>query len=111
MLDLSHLPAVDVHCHPFLNRGPITAEQLTDLAAFPGGNTRGYMEQGGVAWDDTLADELQQVQRNTIYFKRFVRDLALFLEVEPELEAVVAARNEAVAAGYTQYVDRMYRSV
>src|SRR5947208_3178236 len=58
MLDLTHLPAVDVHCHPFLNRGPLTAEQLTDLAAFPGGNTRGYMEQGGVAWDEALGADL-----------------------------------------------------
>ena len=41
----THLPVVDVHAHPFLNQGAVTAEEFTDLTAF-GGGSRAYMEAG-----------------------------------------------------------------
>ena len=49
MIEVDHLPVVDVHCHPFLNRGAVSAEEFTDLSAF-GGGSREYLEQGGIAW-------------------------------------------------------------
>ena len=101
MIEVDHLPVVDVHCHPFLNRGAVTAEEFTDLTAF-GGGSREYMEQGGVDWSDDVRDELQRGKRNTLYFKRMILDLARFFGVEPDLDAVLAARNAAVAAGYTR---------
>ena len=45
MIEVEHLPVVDVHCHPFLNRGAVSAEEFTDLTAF-GGGSREYMEAG-----------------------------------------------------------------
>ena len=54
MIEVDHLPVVDVHCHPFLNRGAVSAEEFTDLTAF-GGGSREYMEQGGIAWSETCA--------------------------------------------------------
>lgn len=107
MIEVEHLPVVDVHCHPFLDRGAVTAEELTDLTAF-GGGSRPYLEAGGVVWSDEVRDELQRIKRGTLYFTRMILDLARFFDVEPEVEAVVAARNAAVAAGYSEYVARLY---
>jgi hypothetical protein len=107
VLDLSSLPVVDVHCHPFLDRGLLAAEEFTNLASF-GGGSRAYMEQGGIAFDDGVRAELQHVKRDTVYFRRFVRDLASFFDVDPDLDAVLAARNRAAAGGYTDYVRRLY---
>ena len=110
MIEVAHLPVVDVHAHPFLNRGAVTAEEFTNLTAF-GGGSRAYLEVGGVAWSDEVRDELQRGKRNTLYFKRMILDLAQFFSVEPDLDAVLAARNAAVAAGYTEYVSRLYGDV
>jgi hypothetical protein len=107
MVEVQHLPVVDVHCHPFLNRGGVTPEQFTDLTAF-GGGSRQYMEEGGVAFTDEVRAELLRGKQNTLYFKRMILDLARFLGVEPDLDAVIAARNEAVAEGYSNYVSRLY---
>jgi uncharacterized protein len=107
MIEVDHLPVVDVHCHPFLNRGAVSAEEFTDLSAF-GGGSREYMEQGGLAWSQDVRDELQRGKRNTLYFKRMILDLAKFFGVEPDLGAVLEARNAAVAAGYTEYVAQLY---
>lgn len=106
-LDLSGIPAIDVHCHPFLNRGAVTANEFTDLTAF-GGGSRKFMEEAGLPWSDGLDAELQQVKRDTVYFRRMVRDLAGFLGTAPEFDAVLEARNREVAADYTDYVRRLY---
>ena len=110
MVEVEHLPVVDVHCHPFLNRGSVSAEEFTDLTAF-GGGSRKYMEEGGVEWSDDLRDELQAIKRHTLYFKRMILDLADFFGVEPDVETVIAARNAAVAEDYSRYVARLYGSV
>lgn len=107
MLGLAHLPVVDVHCHPFLNRGPVDAEQFTDLTAF-GGGSRQYLEEGGVKVTDEVRNELQRIKRDTIYFRRMRRDLAAFFGCEPNLETVLAHRNRAVEQDYTGYVRRLY---
>jgi hypothetical protein len=110
MIEVAHLPVVDVHCHPFLNRGAVSAEEFTDLTAF-GGGSRAYLEQGGVAWSEEVRAELQRGKRNTLYFKRMILDLARFFDVEPDLDAVLEARNAAVAAGYSEYVSKLYGEV
>ena len=110
MIEVDHLPVVDVHSHPFLNRGVVSAEEFTDLTAF-GGGSREYLEQGGVDWSEDVRDELQQGKRNTLYFKRMMLDLATFFGVEPKFDAVLDARNAAVAAGYTEYVSKLYGDV
>src|SRR5215203_999470 len=75
MIEVDHIPVVDVHAHPFLNRGAVTAEEFTDLTAF-GGGSREYMEEGGLAWSDDVLEELQRGKRNTLYFKRMILDVA-----------------------------------
>ena len=107
MIDFSGLPVVDVHCHPFLNRGALTSEEFTNFASFGGGSVA-YMEQGGIDVDDDVRAELQRVKRDTVYFRRLVRDLAAFFETEAELDAVLSARNRAVSDGYRDYVQALY---
>lgn len=108
MVQISQLPVVDVHAHPFLDRGAITAEQFTDLTKF-GGGTRQYMEQGGIEFTDVVRQELLTVKRETTYHRFMVRSLAKYFGVAPDLDAVVDARNAAVASlGYTDYVRRLY---
>src|SRR5215217_5122399 len=107
MIEVDHLSVVDVHCHPFLNRGAVSAEEFTDLTAF-GGGSRAFLEEGGVAWSDDVREELQRGKRNTLYFKRLILDLARFFGVEPDIDAVLQARNAAVTAGYTEYVAKLY---
>lgn len=107
MIETAHLPVVDVHCHPFLDKGAVTAEQFTDLSAFGGGSQR-YMEEGGIAFTDAVRAELQRGKRDTVYFRRLLRDLAAFFGVAPELDAVLAARNRAVEQDYAGYVERLY---
>ena len=107
MIEVDQLPVVDVHAHPFLNRGAVTTEEFTDLTAF-GGGSRAYMEEGGVVWSEGVRDELQRGKRNTLYFKRMILDLAKFFGVDTDVEAVMTARNAAVSDGYTEYVSRLY---
>ena len=107
MVDVAALPVVDVHCHPFLDKGPVSAQAFTEMTAF-GGGSRAYMEEGGITYTMEVDAELQRIKRDTIYFRRLVRDLAAFFETEPDLDAVLARRNEAVRAGYRDYVARLY---
>lgn len=104
---LADLPVADIHCHPFLDRGQIDAETFTNLASF-GGGSQAYMEQGGVAFTAAVRAELQQVKRDTLYFRRMVRDLAGYFGTAPDLDAVLAARNAAVREGYSDYVRDLY---
>ncbi len=108
MVEVNHLPVVDVHIHPFLNRGQVTAEDFVNWSAFGGGSQR-YMEEGGVEFSDEVRAELQRGKRDTIYYRRMIRDLAGYFNVEPTLNAVIAQRNKAVAeVGYREYVRALY---
>lgn len=106
MIDISALPVVDVHCHPFVNPGALTPGEFTDLASFPGGSAE-YMAEGGVAVDDGLVAELQGVKRDAIYFRYLVRQLATFLGCAPDLDSILQGRNEAMG-DYPGYVNRLY---
>ncbi len=99
MIEVQHLPVVDVHAHPFLDKGAVTLEQFTNLISF-GGGSQEYMEEGGVAFDENVRAELLSYKQNTVYFKRMMLDLAGFFGIEPDPDAAIAARNEAVAGGY-----------
>jgi hypothetical protein len=107
MIDVQHLAVVDVHAHPFLDKGAVTLEEFTNVTAFGGGSEE-YMEQGGVAFDPAVRAELQRVKQSTVYFKRMMLDLAGYFGVEPDPETVITARNQAVAGGYTDYVRKLY---
>jgi hypothetical protein len=106
MVDTSRLPVVDVHCHPFVNPGQLTPNEFVDAVSFPGGAVE-FMVEGGVTADAALREEIQRVRRDTLYFRYLVHQLAAFLECEPELEPLVAARNRAMV-DYEGYTDRLF---
>ena len=95
MVDTHALPIVDVHCHPFEKQGELTPERFSELVSFSGGSVD-YMAQGGVKPDESLVRELQRVRQDTVYFCFLMHELAGFLGCEPNLDSVVAARNDAV---------------
>jgi len=107
MVDFSRTRLWDVHAHPFLDRGQITPDDFVRLTAF-GGGAEEYFEQAGIAPTTELGAEIQAWKRNTTWHKLLIRELAEYFQVERSLDAVVAARNEAVADGYCAYVGRLY---
>lgn len=107
MVDVSGLRVLDVHAHPFLNKGAVSAEQFTNYTAF-GGGSQGYMEQGGIDFGPAVSSELQRIKRSTLYFTRMVNDLAGFLGTSSDLESVLNERNAQVAVDYSDYVRRLY---
>ena len=60
MIDLSHLPVVDVRSHPFLNPGAMTVERFVDAFSFSGGGVP-FLVEGGLPHDQALIDEVQRV--------------------------------------------------
>lgn len=107
MIDTKSIPVIDVHCHPFANRGELNAEQFTDLVSFGGGSKK-YMAAGELAVDDNLIDELQRIKRDVLYFRYMVRQLAVFFDCPPDLELILAERKKAVEKDYTGYVKRLF---
>jgi hypothetical protein len=107
MLDLSALPVVDVHCHPFQPQGVLTPEQFTDWLSFPGGGEK-YLVEGGLAAGEALAAEIQGLRRDLLYFRYALKQLAGFFGCAPTLESVAGQRNQAVQANYPDYVRRLF---
>jgi uncharacterized protein len=109
MVDFSTTRVWDVHAHPFLDRGPISADDFVRLTAF-GGGAEPYFEQGGIEPTADITAEIQQWKRQTTWHKLLVRELADYFGTERSLDAVVAARNEAVENGYRDYVGKLYEA-
>jgi len=76
MLDLSHMPVVDNHCHPVL------LNQQMDVLQF-----RSYFTEA------TDASFSEKHVHNSIYYTWFLRQAANFYGCEPKEEAVLAVRN------------------
>jgi len=102
MIDTSSLPLIDVHCHPFANPGPLSADELVDVLAFAGGGAA-FLAEGGLPPGPALEAEIRHLRRDTVYLRALVIELAHFLGCEPRLEAVAELRNAAMRdyAGYT----------
>jgi hypothetical protein len=110
MLDLSGLPVVDVHCHPFTPKPALSADEFTNVTAFGGGSVA-YFEEAGVPLTEALLEQLQRGKRDTIYFRSMIHRLADYFGVAPDVEAVVAARSAAIARDtYPAYVERTFRA-
>jgi hypothetical protein len=106
-LDLSGLPVVDVHCHPFTPKPSLTADQFTSVTAFGGGSVA-YFEEAGVT---VTEEQLQRGKRDTIYFRYMIHRLAEYFGVAPNVNAIAEARNAAIAReGYAPYVERTFRA-
>ena len=108
--DLAHLPLVDVHCHPFLELGALTADQLVDAMAFPGGGVE-YMEEAGLSAAAGLHGEIQEIRRSTVYWRYALLRLAELFDCAADVDAVAASRNRSVAAGCRDHVRRLFSAV
>ena len=110
MLDFSELSVVDVHCHPYPRKDKLSADEWVDAVSFGGGSPE-YLQAGGIQADEAALAMLQRVKRDTLYFRYMLRRLAEYFQVEPTVDAVVDARNRAIAdAGYASYAHSLHQA-
>ncbi|MBS1251045.1 MAG: hypothetical protein MAG451_00074 [Anaerolineales bacterium] len=88
MLDLSAIPIVDQHAHNLVR--PETLSELVYLGSF----TEGYAEE-----------IVSEHVRETLFYRRSLRDVAAFLRCAPELPAVLAARDKL---GFEETAQRFF---
>ncbi len=106
MIDLSHAPVVDAHCHPWRN------EEL--LAQDPAGFEDRITMTGMCLISSGLADEqsrahLGLLTESTPLALTMRRRLAEHLGCEPTREAVAASRHTALAADPVAYSRRLWQ--
>jgi predicted TIM-barrel fold metal-dependent hydrolase len=111
LLDLSHAPVVDCHCHGFLHEGleredPVTFESRLSFAGMCYYAAAEDLPTG-LEPDITAAIAGQRDSTPFILYAR--RALAEALGVPPEAEAVAAARAKALADDARGYVLRLLR--
>ena len=110
MLDFSELSVVDVHCHPYTRKDKLSADEWVDKVSFGGGSPE-YLQEGGIEVDDAELTMLQRVKRDTLYFRYMLRRLAEHFQVEATVDAVVEARNRAIAnEGYAIYAHSLHQA-
>ena len=106
-VDLSHVPVIDVHCHPWRN------EQL--LAADPLGFEERITMMGmclissGLE-DQSVAEHLRMLTETTPLALTMRRRLAEHLGCEPTKEAVAGTRRDALAADPPAYNRRLWEA-
>ncbi|MCY4071098.1 MAG: amidohydrolase family protein [Chloroflexi bacterium] len=110
MLDFSDLPVVDVHCHPYRRADALSPEEWVDALAF-GGGSPAYLQEGGIDVDAAALTMLGRLKRDTLYFRFMLHRLAEYFGVATTVDAVVAARNRAIAnEGYANYAGRLHQA-
>lgn len=107
MLDFSHAPVVDVHCHPWRNDHLLAQ----DTAGFEDRITMLGMclISSGLAADDSTGS-LQLLTDTTPLALAMRRRLAEHLGCDPARDALAAARRDALAADPVAYNRRLWES-
>ena len=109
-IDLSYLPIIDVHCHPYTRKETLTPEQWVDTISFGGGSAQ-YLADGGIPVDEAALARLQSLKQDTLYFRYMLNRLAEHFDCLPRLDEVVEARNAAIASqGYEVYTHGLHRT-
>lgn len=91
VLDVSAIPAIDSHCHPFsASSQTMTAALLRDSISV------------------SLRGATSPLNETMVLSRVAIGGLAAFLGCDPTYEAIVTARNAAAAPDYTAFVDRLY---
>ena len=95
---------------PITAKPRLSAAEWVDEVSF-GGGSADYLRAGGVTVDKAALEMLGRVKRDTLYLRYLVRRLAEYFDVEATVDAVVAARNRAIAAdGYPAYAQALHRA-
>ena len=90
-MNLSGIPAIDGHCHPFTaDLRQLTEEQMRDIIMF--------RQEGGSA--------PQAV--DTLTAHQFLRDVSDFLGCDPTFKSVVETRNRLAAVDYAAFTERCF---
>jgi predicted TIM-barrel fold metal-dependent hydrolase len=110
VIDLSDIPVVDNHVHPWrAATRHQTADQLAGHPAFSEGIVtsvrRPYLPQ------EQLEPALRLFRETSLGSRYLLGELARFLGVEPEWDAVAAARNSAAEADYRAWSARLFEDV
>lgn len=110
MLDFSDFSVVDAHCHPYTRKDRLSPDEWVDEVSFGGGSAE-YLRAGGIALNDKALATLQRVKRDTLYFRYMLRRLAEYFQVDATVDAVVEARNRAIAdQGYAAYARGLHQA-
>ena len=110
MVDFSQTRIWDIHAHPFLDRGQVSADDFLRLTSFCNPNAEKYYADGGIELTPDVDAEIQEWIQSTTWYKLLIRELAAYFDCDRSLDAVVGARNEAIAGGYRAYVGNLYES-
>ena len=90
-MDLSAIPAIDVHAHPFpADTHTISEHQLRDAISV------------------SLRGTTDPINETMLLARFMVHHLSRFLNCEPSFQAVVAARNTESSDNYTAYIARLF---
>jgi uncharacterized protein len=91
VVDLTRIPVIDTHAHPFpADTERIAPEVLRDALSV------------------SLRGSTPTINESSMLIRVTVRELARLLECEATLAAVVAARNAAARGDYRAYIDRLF---
>ncbi|WP_027415031.1 amidohydrolase family protein [Aneurinibacillus terranovensis] len=100
-ISLNHVPAVDVHCHPYeANQEPYTNDEFVrklSLAVIPNKTPEDYVRK-----------EKDPFQGTNMWMQILIKRLANYYSCEPTLEAVVAERNVR-ARNFRQYTRELFQ--
>ncbi len=92
-LDLTGIPAIDSHCHPFeASTSTMTPDLLRDSISV------------------SLRGTTSPLNESMLLSRIAIRALAEFLDCDPSYEAVVATRNAVSGPGYSAYIEDLFAS-
>jgi predicted TIM-barrel fold metal-dependent hydrolase len=110
MIDLSDIPVVDNHVHPWrAARRRMTAEELAGEVAFSETVVTSVRSEFLPA--EQLGPSLRLFRETNLGARLLLTELARVLAVDPDWSAVEAARNAAAEAEYRAWTARLFQDV
>ncbi len=107
MIDLSDVPVVDNHVHPWRESSKhLSAEALAESVSFVDAVVTSVREPFLPA--EQLEAPLRLYRETSLSVRALLVDLARFLGCEERWEAVAAARNRAAEADYRGWAQRLF---
>jgi uncharacterized protein len=110
VIDLSDLPVVDNHVHPWrASSQSMTADQLAGEVAFS--QTAATSVRDTFLPQDELEPKLRLFRDTNLGAKYLRAELARFLGVDDDWRSIEAARNSAASADYPAWTGRLFKDV
>src|SRR5437763_6763685 len=110
MIDLSDIPVVDNHVHPWRESTRYqTIDELSGHPAFSDELITSVRQPFLPA--DELAPDLRLFRETNLGSRYLLRELARFLDVEEEWKSVADARNATAANDYRTWTERLFKDV